>query len=190
MPSIISHSVVGLAAGTAFSIKKQPKRFWLLSVICPVLPDADVIGFAFDIPYHHFFGHRGFFHSPFFAFILGVFVVNIFFRNEKIFSPPWLILTVYFFLITATHGILDAFTSGGLGIGLLSPFDDTRYFFPWTPIQVSPIGIGAFFSDWGLKVIFSESIWIWLPSILSAIFVKTLRSKNRGKRRSQRVSDG
>ncbi|MHC4444672.1 MAG: hypothetical protein ACYTF1_17650 [Planctomycetota bacterium] len=43
-------------------------------------------------------------------------------------------------MITASHGLLYALTDGGLGIALLSPFDTTRYFFGWIPIQVSPIG--------------------------------------------------
>ncbi|NIM77978.1 MAG: hypothetical protein GTO20_04240 [Candidatus Aminicenantes bacterium] len=59
---------------------------------------------------------------------------------------------LYFFLLTASHGVLDAFTNGGLGIALLSPFDTTRHFSPWQPIEVAPIGIWAFFSDWGVKV--------------------------------------
>ncbi|NIM12838.1 MAG: hypothetical protein GTO45_29905 [Candidatus Aminicenantes bacterium] len=55
-------------------------------------------------------------------------------------------------MLTASHGVLDAFTNGGLGIALLSPFDTTRHFSPWQPIEVAPIGIWAFFSDWGVKV--------------------------------------
>jgi inner membrane protein len=62
-------------------------------------------------------------------------------------------LMLDFFLITASHGILDAFTNGGLGIALFSPFDNSRYFFPFRPIQVSPIGAG-FFSMRGLRVLF------------------------------------
>ena len=176
MPSIISHTIVGLALGKIVSIENLPKRFWLLSAICPALPDADVIGFAFGIPYHHFFGHRGFFHSIFFALLLGIIVVSLFFREEKFFSNRWLSFALHFFIITASHGILDAFTNGGLGIALLSPFDNTRYFFPWTPILVSPLGVKAFFSVWGLRVILSEFFWIWLPSIFFVILVKLFRN--------------
>lgn len=179
MPSLVSHTVVGLAAGNIFPVENLPKRFWVLSIVCPVLPDADSIGFVFGVSYGHFFGHRGFFHSLFFAFILALFVVCLFFREQKVFSKRWLSFVLYFFLLTATHGILDAFTNGGLGIALLSPFDTTRYFFPWQPIQVSPIGIGAFFSPWGLSVILNEIIWIWLPSISLVILVKLFRFKKK-----------
>ena len=49
------------------------------------------------------------------------------------------------------------------GIALLAPFDNGRYFFPWRPIQVSPIGLHGFFTEFGLTALRSEILWIWLP---------------------------
>ena len=72
----------------------------------------------------------------------------------------------FFFLATASHGFLDAMTDGGLGVAFFSPFDDTRYFLPLTPIRVSPIGISRFFTARGFAVIRSELLWIWLPTAL------------------------
>lgn len=169
MPTVISHSVAAIAAGNAFGPKEVGKRFWLLSIFCSVLPDADVIAFSFGIPYGHFFGHRGFFHSPFFASLLSLFIVNVFFRTERTFSRRWWFYLVYFSLVSASHGILDTFTNGGLGITLLSPFNETRYFFPYRPILVSPIGITGFLSKWGLMTLKSELAWIWLPSLIIVI---------------------
>jgi inner membrane protein len=212
LPSIITHTVVGLASGNIFPVRNLPKRFWFFSLVLPVLPDADVITFKFGIPYGHFFGHRGFFHSLFFALIVAILVVGLFFKDKRIFSkggqrpqPNRIcsrqlkgskrkkvafssafcrILTkerfsylLYFFLLTASHGILDAFTNGGLGIALLSPFDTTRHFFPWQPIEVAPIGIWAFFSDWGVRVLWSEILWIWLPLLVIVIVVKLSKLK-------------
>ncbi len=169
MPTVITHSVVAVAAGKAFAPKDVPKRFWFFSIFCSVIPDADVIAFSFGIPYGHFFGHRGFFHSPFFGLVLSIFLVSVFFRSAKTFSKRWWFYLVYFSLLSASHGILDALTNGGLGIALLSPFIATRYFFPWRPILVSPIGIDAFLSTWGVMVMKSELVWIWLPSVLIVI---------------------
>jgi len=162
VPSIITHSIVGLAAGTAVARRQMPKRFWVLSLLCPVLPDADVAAFAFGIPYANLFGHRGIFHSLFFALLIGVAIGWLFFRKER----RWWLYAGYFSLITASHGLLDACTSGGLGIALLAPFDSTRYFFPWTPIRVSPIGLRPFFSKWGAQVLLSEMRWVWLPALM------------------------
>jgi inner membrane protein len=87
---------------------------------------------------------------------MSLFIVTVFFRSIETFSEDWFFYFVFFFLLSASHGILDAFTNGGLGIALLSPFDHSRYFFPWTPIMVSPIGLKAFLSKWGLMVMKSE----------------------------------
>ncbi|MCP4156486.1 MAG: metal-dependent hydrolase, partial [bacterium] len=140
MPSLITHAVVGLAAGSAFPEKQRTGGFWLLTILLPMLPDADVIGFKFGVSYGDFLGHRGFFHSLFFAIIAALLVGILFSRGKKLYSKEWNTYVLYFFLLTGTHGVLDAFTNGGLGIALLAPFDNARYFFPWQPIAVSPIG--------------------------------------------------
>jgi inner membrane protein len=67
---------------------------------------------------------------------------------------------------------LDALTNGGNGIALLSPLSNNRYFFPWTPIEVSPLNIKAFLSQRGLIVLTSELLWIWLPCFLFIVFFK------------------
>jgi len=35
-------------------------------------------------------------------------------------------LFAYLFLATASHGVLDAMTNGGLGVAFFSPFDNRR----------------------------------------------------------------
>jgi len=169
MPTIITHTVVACVAGVVGSRGKMPLRFWLLSIVVAVLPDADVIGFSLGVPYGHVLGHRGFFHSLPFALVLSVFVVSVFFRQQKPFSRSWSTYIVYFFLLGASHGILDAFTDGGLGIALFSPFDTARYFAPWTPIEVSPIRMSGLLSQRGLAVLTSEIVWVWLP--LGVLFI-------------------
>jgi len=177
LPTPLSHALVGLGAGCAVTGRKMPLRFWVLSAVCPILPDLDGIGFHLGIPYGHFFGHRGFLHSLFFALLLSLCAVCVFFRKEGMFSKRWWWLLTYFFFITATHGILDAFTNGGLGIALLSPFTNTRYFFPWTPIEVAPLSVRTFISAWGLRVLVSELLWIWLPLLAVVLISKVLRKR-------------
>jgi inner membrane protein len=169
VPSVITHGVVAVAAGVAFAPKPAPRYFWSLAILCSVLPDIDSLTFYFGLPYHHLFAHRGFFHSPFFAFLVSVFLVGVIFRDGGLLSRQGAFYLIFFFLLTASHGILDAFTNGGLGVALLAPFDSTRYFSPWRPILVSPIGIHSFFSHWGLMVLKSELIWVWLPSALMIV---------------------
>jgi inner membrane protein len=175
MPSIISHAAVAVAADAAFAPRGIPFHFWSFSIICSIISDLDGIGFLFGIPYNHIFGHRGFFHSPFFGLLLSVFLVSVFFHSLETFSKQWFFYILFFFLLSSSHGILDAFTNGGLGIALLSPFDNARYFFPWRPIKVSPIAIEPFFSRWGLAVIKSELLWVWLPSFLMVVIAYIFR---------------
>jgi len=163
MASVFSHGLVALVIGTASVPRAMPKRFWALSIICSILPDADVIAFKFDIPYEHMFGHRGISHSLLFAVMLGMFVAFAFFSNMRL-RTRWL-LASYFTLVIASHAVLDAMTNGGLGVAFFAPFDEARYFLPWRSIVVSPIGIGSFFSAWGMRVIVSELLWVGLPAV-------------------------
>jgi inner membrane protein len=163
MASVFTHAFAAAALGGVWAGGRMPARFWMLAMVCAVLPDADVAAFFFGVPYGATFGHRGFTHSLVFALGLALAVVALFFRESA--NKPALV--VVFFLATASHAALDALTNGGLGVAFFSPFSDRRYFFPSRPIQVSPIGIGSFFSERGLAVIRSELLWVWLPSALA-----------------------
>jgi inner membrane protein len=89
-------------------------------------------------------------------------------------------LMICFSLATFSHPLLDMLTDGGLGVALFAPLTNERYFFPWRPVEVSPIGVG-FFSRRGLDVIFSEIIWIWIPALM--IFLSATALRKISKRR-------
>lgn len=186
MASVFAHGAVAVALGQSLFPAPRPWRLWTASVLCSVIPDADVIGFPLGIAYEHPLGHRGFSHSLVFAALLSAGVVYSSFR-ESLEQPrlKWLLL-VHFFLVTASHGFLDALTDGGLGIAFFAPFDNSRYFLPWRPIAVSPIGIGAFFSQWGLDVLANELLWIGLPAGLLALLGTGIR---RWAARSRRATN-
>jgi inner membrane protein len=174
MASLISHAVAALGIGTVFARPQLPKRVWVIGAVCSMLPDIDVIGFRLGIHYGDFWGHRGFTHSLLFASVIATLaLVAGLPRALSGLSRGWLWL--YFFLATASHGILDAMTNGGLGVAFFSPFDKTRYFFPWHPILVSPISLTRFFSERGVAVIHSELMWIWIPAGLLALLILVLR---------------
>jgi len=165
MASVFSHAVAALGIGACFYRPGLPKRVWVVGAICSVVPDLDVIGFRLGVHYDDFWGHRGFTHSILFAALLAAAVVLLSFR-QVIPGLSRFALWSYFFLATASHGILDAMTDGGLGVAFFSPFNNTRYFLPWRPIRVSPIGVARFFGHRGLEVVQSELLWIWIPAAL------------------------
>jgi inner membrane protein len=184
MASAFSHAVAGLAIGTAFWRPGVPARYWALGAAVAALPDLDSIGFRFGVAYDDMLGHRGLTHSLLFAAVLSAVVVAIAFPAGA--GPVWRgQLWLYFFLATASHGLLDAMTNGGLGVAFFAPFDNSRYFFPFTPIQVSPISVRAFFTERGVRVLASELVWIWLPAITVAGAMLWLRSRESAVRDPQ-----
>ena len=84
MPTIFTHAVAAVALGKVYAREKMPARFWLLSVLCAVLPDADVISFSYGLRSGSMFGHRGFSHSLTFALLLALVVATLAFRKP----PP------------------------------------------------------------------------------------------------------
>lgn len=165
MPSVFSHAVAAMGSGACFYRPSIPARIWITGAVCSMLPDLDVIGFRFGVHYGDFWGHRGFTHSLLFAALLATIVMGL---NAWHGVPGMarISLWTFLFLATASHGVLDAMTDGGLGVAFFSPVDNTRYFLPFTPIHVSPIGVSRFFSARGFAVLKSELMWIWLPTVL------------------------
>jgi inner membrane protein len=176
MPSVFSHAVAALGIGTAFFGRKAPARVLGLGALCAAIPDADVIGFRFGVRYGDMLGHRGLTHSFAFAAALAALAAPLARREAE---PHLAKLWAYLFLATASHGLLDAMTDGGLGVAFLAPFEKARYFFPFRPIEVSPIGIGRFFSARGLEVMKSEFLWVWLPSLALAGIALGVRESMR-----------
>jgi len=174
----MTHAALAVGLGRIFTGRPLPLLFWGLSVSLAMLPDIDVLAFRFGIPYDAFLGHRGFSHSLLFALSAGLLAAATTYRY---FGMPFWDLFGFFFVVTAAHGLLDAFTNGGLGIAFFAPFDNSRYFFPWQPIEVSPLGM-AFFSVWGLRTALSELQWVWLPTVLVVAAVEVVRWRRRGRR--------
>jgi inner membrane protein len=177
MPTIVTHGFVAALLGKSLTAARVPARFWFLSVLCSILPDVDVLGFPLGIRYQDMLGHRGLSHSLVFAISLSLIVTLLAFPRAR---QKWtrFLLLCYFFAVTASHGVLDAMTDGGLGIAFFAPFDDTRYFFPFRPIKVSPIGL-AFLSARGLDVVWSEFLWVGIPSSIIAGTILGLRRLRR-----------
>ena len=181
MPTVMTHAVVGIAASTVFtatrplaarSHRRPQRRFWIASALLPVLPDLDVLGLLVGIPFYSMWGHRGISHSLAAALVLGV-IAACACRASGARLP---VLSLYFVIVAASHGVLDALTNGGPGVAFFAPFDATRYFFPWRPIPVSPLA-SHFFSEWGWRVFASELAMIWLPAALVVLVARLGRRR-------------
>ena len=174
MPTIFSHGVAAAALLTAFPQLAVPRRLLALGIACAIAPDIDVIAVLFGARSGDLIGHRGFTHSILFAALLasvGLVGAVRAWPSTIHRGAVWF----YLFLAAASHGLLDAVTDrGGLGIPFFWPFDATRYFFPFTPVAMSPLGT-EFFSNRGLLVLLSEIWWIWFPSLIFAAVALSVR---------------
>ncbi|GAA3927575.1 metal-dependent hydrolase [Hymenobacter algoricola] len=163
MASIFGHVALGVTLGKLLLPDPRYLRYWLLAAACAFLPDIDVLGFKLHVPYASLWGHRGLTHSLLAAAVVASGAVGIGHLARRRAGPPpgrlWLLL----FLATASHGVLDAMTTGGLGVAFFSPFWPERYFFGFCPIEVSPIGVRNFVGSTVWRVLQSEAIWVVLP---------------------------
>ncbi len=188
MASGFSHAFVAAALAIAAPPSVSNTSFVALLCAASVAPDLDVLAFAIGIPYESALGHRGFTHSIPFAAALAV-CVWIFDQRKRrrlglqhqsngpLSTTNRLWRSGLVFAAVASHGLLDAATDGGLGVGFWIPFDSTRHFLPWRPIPVSPIGIEAFISERGLAILTVEMRWIWAPTAATFLGVLYLRRR-------------
>ena len=179
-----THPIITLALAAPFYRREISLRIWLWGAMLTALPDIDFVGFQMGVPYEHMMGHRGFTHSLFFAAIVGIASAMLVRRYwTRKFATLWL----FFFLCTASHGILDGMTNGGLGVAYFSPFENSRYWMPFRPIPVAPLGPRLIFSAWGLRVVTSELFWIWLPTFATAAVILAARWRSLRDRGSDSV---
>jgi inner membrane protein len=165
--------VVGAALARLAPASLSPGRLALVLAGAAAMPDLDVVAFVLGIPYGDPLGHRGFTHSLLFAALVAPALASLSGVRPHPAIRPYLIVCWLGFLAVASHGVLDAFTDAGLGVGFLLPFSDERFFFPWRPIMTSPIG-PAFFSVHGLAILKNEAVWIIAPTLIGSLVVHRL----------------
>jgi len=172
MATIYTHAVVGIGIAQLYM---PPRRFWLyctLAAFLAVVPDLDSFSSA---AYGSMLGHRGFTHSLAFALWVGLFTASLTFR---FLGANFWISSLMFFAAMASHGLLDAMTSGGANIPFFWPASDQGYG-NWGPIPLSDLGF-QLPDPRRSRALRSELLWIWLPTIA---FMATMTISRRIKRR-------
>ena len=163
MPTVFTHAAVPVAVGIGLGQERIPGRLLALGVAASVIPDLDSIAFRLGIPYEFTLGHRGVTHSLVFAVGLALLGACAFRQLRTGFRRAfWFLL-----LAAASHGLLDAFTTGGYGIALLWPWSTRRYAAPLQVIEVAPLSLEGLLSPRGATVLGSELRWVWLPCALA-----------------------
>ncbi len=175
MASAFGHAIMGY---TISKLGKTSSRLLMgIAIVTSIFPDADIILHNMGVNYDSPFGHRGFTHSIFFALIWSGFMLLIF---KKI--RHWASYLIIFFS-AISHGLIDAMTTGGKGIGFFIPFLNDRFFLPdfMRCIKVSPMSIERFFNnpERAFKILLSEFYWIFIPCIIVLILMKIFGYGNK-----------
>ena len=173
MPTILSHPAVPLAIGYGLRSGAISGRLLLAGVAASIVPDLDV----YISHYWSAIAHRGITHTPV-AAVLGALCAALIapaLRTTRIKA------FLFVFACLLSHPLLDMCTNGGSGIPLWWPVNDERYFFPWTPIEVSPLGIRRFFSERGMEVLSSEVVWVWVPAVIACALLRMMRRPGVGQ---------
>jgi inner membrane protein len=176
--TLYTHAFFGLGLGKFFTARRLPWSFWLITGVLPMVPDLDAFSTFSD---DTVLGHRGFTHSLTFALALGLFTAACTYRRFQI---PLAVLAVFFFLITASHGLLDACTNGGAKIPFFWPISSAR-FGRWGPINVADIAF-ELPNPWTSRAIRTELLWIWLPTTVLVGMVMICRRLTAGRPENQR----
>jgi inner membrane protein len=125
-------------AAFAIAAAVGPRGSWralaAIGVVCAVLPDLDALPRLLG---HRDFaepgGHRGITHSILFA--LGIASVAAMTTSHRL-GVSGRRMFLFVALVTLSHGVLDAFSDfgSGLGVAFLAPFSEHRFTAPWQPI--------------------------------------------------------
>jgi inner membrane protein len=178
MASLFGHVAASTAIGYAFFPKQVRPATLILAGFCAFAPDLDVLAFRYGVSYESEWGHRGWTHSVVFSILLGGLMAWLS-SGRPSSSRPTTQIMAWLTLSTLSHPLLDMLTNGGRGCALWWPFSTERIFFPARPIQVSPMSVSDFISEWGLTVLASELVWIGLPSLGLVLVAKFISRRFR-----------
>ncbi|MBK7860589.1 MAG: metal-dependent hydrolase [Archangiaceae bacterium] len=159
--------LAGRAARLPASIPRL--RLALAAVCCAAVPDLDVVAPVFDLRGPDLLGHRGLLHSLGFAAVLAGALTVAFFRTER----PRVFALLFF--AGASHGLVDLFTRGDVGVALFSPFSRARLLSPLRPLPVCPLGVPEYFGKLGAIVLFDELLLLLVPLAIVTRVIRRFR---------------
>lgn len=164
MASFFAHAAIPLVTQRAFAWPAGfERRIAWAAALCAVWPDLDLITLAFEIRPNEPLGHRGLAHSLVVALAVALVVSLVGFRKLGIASKPWFRVLGFLAFAAASHGLLDAMTSGDVGVALLAPLDGTRHLAPFKLVAACPGGFDEYLGAWGALTLANELLYVVIP---------------------------
>lgn len=139
MASVFGHTALGATLGVLLLQERWHWRWWALAAACAFLPDADVIGFKFHVPYAGLWGHRGLTHSILAAAVVATVLVGFYSLRRATLAPALTRIWVLLFLATASHGVLDAMTTAVWGLLFSAQSTSSAIFSAFVPFRYFPL---------------------------------------------------
>jgi inner membrane protein len=143
VPTVFTHAVLAASAFTLVARgRRGARRGAIVAALVSAAPDADVLWWGLT-SYGEPWGHRGMTHSLAAAVVLSAVAVLCLRRRVDFPGGAWAMFALIAG-VTCTHGVFDAMTDGGHGVGFFLPFEDARYFLPVRPVPAAPISVNPF----------------------------------------------
>lgn len=175
MPTMFTHPAAPVAMALALGRGAVSGPLLAAGIAASILPDLDVLAFRFGVSYGDALGHRGLSHS--FLFAVAVALAGA--CPCRWYRAGYLKSFLFLLAAASSHAVLDAFTGGGMGVALLWPWSNERFFAPVRMIEAAPLSISRFLSPRGASVLLSELLWVWLPLLGGAMLVAASRRGGR-----------
>lgn len=175
MASVLAHAAVPLIARRAFDFPRPlGRKLDVLAVLCAIWPDLDYATLAFEVRPNELLGHRGLTHSLFVAVLVGL-AASLAFRGAR----AWRTIALFLVGAAASHGLVDAMTTGDVGVALFAPLESGRHMLPLKLVATCPGGLDEWLGFWGLLTIANELLYIVLPVALIVTFVVATDRRTR-----------
>lgn len=180
MASLLAHAAIPFVTRSAARAPAAlERRLLLVAIFCATWADLDFSTLAFEVRPNEIAGHRGLTHSLFVATLVGVACAFAFFRSLGVRSRAFARVAIFLVLAGASHGLLDAMTTGQDGVALFWPFDSARHMLPFRLLASCPLGLDEAFGTWGFFTFANELLYVVLPL---ALVVTLLREPERRAR--------
>jgi inner membrane protein len=177
LPSSITHFIVGTSLAWPFTTIRttsdvlRPGGLIFAAGLLATIPDIDSSYFGI-VTQSPFFGHRGFFHSPFVLVCLALLLSGLLCLLVRPLTPrSWPLLWLLFSLAAISHPLLDGLTPSGRGVMFLYPFSEQRMLLPWQPLHTLPISL-KHLSLMGAKVGLFSELPLIIPCLVAAVMLR------------------